>query len=171
MDSPRAWCAPPTGHYTCIPGPFSHDGTNTYGQRLGATPNGRHAGMPVSHGADPDPGFLPGGAVALTAKANGVAASQSGWGNTTPLQVELDDKLVRGLGGIDTVMAFVMAHNRHGGTLINMNVISKEEILEAHADPATHPDLMIWVTGYSAYFNSLSYEYRQPIVDRILAEN
>ena len=30
---------------------------------------------------------------------------------------------------------------------------------------------MIRVTGYSAYFKSLSREYRQPIVDRILAES
>jgi len=57
---------------------------------LAATPNGRHAGAPVSHSANPDPGFLPGGAVALTAKASAVAATQSGWGNTTPLQIELD---------------------------------------------------------------------------------
>jgi pyruvate-formate lyase len=161
----------PKGRYICVPGLFSHGGTTSYGKRLGATPNGRHAFAPVSHSANPDPGFLPGGAVALTAKANAVAATQSGWGNTTPLQVELDDKLVAGMGGIDAVMAFVMAHNRQGGTLINMNVVSKEQVLEAHEDPTTHPDLMIRVTGYSAYFNSLSREYRQPIVDRILAEN
>jgi formate C-acetyltransferase len=154
-----------------VPGLFSHGGTNRYGARLGATPNGRHAGTPVSHSADPDPGFLPGGSVALTAKASAVAATQSGWGNTTPLQVELDRKLVTSMGGIEAVMAFILAHNRQGGTLINMNIISKEAILEAHADPATHPDLMIRVTGYSAYFKSLSREYRQPIVDRILAEN
>ncbi len=161
----------PKGHYICVPGLFSHGNTNTYGRRLGATPNGRHAFTPVSHSADPDPGFLPGGAVALTAKANAVAATQSGWGNTTPLQVELDDKLVKSMGGVDAVMAFIMAHNRQGGTLINMNVISKEKVVEAHEDPSTHPDLMIRVTGYSAYFNSLSREYRQPIVDRILAES
>jgi formate C-acetyltransferase len=159
------------GHYICVPGLFSHGGTNRYGRRLGATPNGRHAGAPVSHSADPDPGFLPGGSVALTAKANAVASTQSGWGNTTPLQVELDDKLVKSMGGVEALMAFVLAHNRQGGTLINMNVVSKEEILEAHEDPAAHPDLMIRVTGYSAYFKSLSREYRQPIVDRILAEN
>jgi formate C-acetyltransferase len=160
----------PKGRFICVPGLFSHGGTNRYGKRLGATPNGRHAGAPVSHSADPDPGFLPGGSVALTAKANAVAATQSGWGNTTPLQVELDDKLVKSMGGVEALMAFVLAHNRQGGTLINMNVISKEAILEAHEDPATHPDLMIRVTGYSAYFKSLSREYRQPIVDRILAE-
>jgi len=160
----------PSGRWTCVPGLFSHGGTASYGKRVGATPNGRRAGEPVSHSADPDPGFLPGGAVALTAKANAVARTQSGWGNTTPLQVELGRKLVREMGGIDAVMAFVMAHNRQGGTLINMNILSKEAVMEAHEDPSTHPDLMIRVTGYSAYFNSLSKEYRQPIVDRILAE-
>jgi pyruvate-formate lyase len=161
----------PKGRYICVPGLFSHGGTHRYGQRVAATPNGRRAGDPVSHSADPDPGFLPGGAVALTAKANAVAATQSGWGNTTPLQVELDDKLVKSMGGYDAVAAFIMAHNRQGGTLINMNVLSKEHVLEAHEDPATHPDLMIRVTGYSAYFSSLSRDYRQPIVDRILAND
>jgi formate C-acetyltransferase len=159
----------PEGHFICVPGLFSHGGTNRYGARLGATPNGRHAGTPVSHSADPDPGFLPGGSVALTAKANAVADTQSGWGNTTPLQVELDQTLVRSMGGVEAVMAFILAHNRQGGTLINMNVVSKEQVLEAHENPATHPDLMIRVTGYSAYFKSLSREYRQPIVDRILS--
>ena len=54
--------------YLCLPGLFSHGGTNRYGARVGATPNGRHAGAPVSHSADPDPGFLPNGALALTAR-------------------------------------------------------------------------------------------------------
>jgi formate C-acetyltransferase len=51
-----------------------------------------------------------------------------------------------------------------------MNVLSKQQLLEAHEDPMRHPDLVIRVTGYSAYFRSLSREYRQPIVDRLLAE-
>ena len=63
------------------------------------------------------------------------------------------------------------AHNSAGGTLVNINVISKEQILEAHADPSKFPDLVVRVTGYSAFFRTLSPEYRQQIVDRILAEN
>ncbi|NLG48868.1 MAG: pyruvate-formate lyase [Chloroflexi bacterium] len=156
--------------FVCIPGMFSHGGTARYGERLGATPNGRHAGEALSHSADPDPGFLQVGNVAATAKASAVAAVQPRWGNTTPLQIELDQSLVKSLGGIEAVENLILAHNAQGGTLINMNVLSKEQILEAHADPSTHPDLVIRVTGYSAYFRSLSREYRQPIVDRILAE-
>lgn len=157
------------GHWTCMPGLFSHGATSNFGRLLGATPNGRRAGEPVSHSADPDPGFVPGGGVALTAKANAVASTQSRWGNTTPLQVEIDTGLMNSMGGTDAVADFIMAHNRQGGTLINMNIVKKEHVIEAHEDPATHPDLMIRVTGYSAYFGSLSREYRQPIVDRIIA--
>ncbi len=156
--------------YHCVPGLFSHGATNKYGEIIPATPNGRRAGEVISHSADPDPGFVVQGATAVTAKANAVASVQSGYGNTTPLQIELDQRLVESIGGIESLEALVMAHNRQGGTLINMNVISKEHVVEAHEDPMTHPDLMIRVTGYSAYFRSLSREYRQPIVDRILAE-
>ena len=126
--------------YTCIPGLFSHGGTNQYGLQVGATPNGRRAGEPLSHSADPDPGFLPGGALAITAKANAVAAVQSGWGNTTPLQIEIDRGLVRGGDALETLEALILTHNRMGGTLINMNVVSREQILEAHEDPMTGPD-------------------------------
>ena len=156
--------------YRMVPGLFSHGNTDSYGHRLPATPNGRHAGAPTSHSADPDPGFAPGGAVAATAKAAAVANVQPRWGNTTPLQIEFDSKLAKDMGGVDALMAFILAHNEQGGTLINMNVISKETILEAHEDVMTHPDLVMRVTGYSAFFRSLSREYRQPIVDRVLAE-
>jgi formate C-acetyltransferase len=161
---------PTPAGYNIIPGLFSHGGIHRYGRDLGATPNGRHAGAPISHSADPDPGFLPGGMSAPTAKANAVAMVQSGWGNTTPLQIEFDQRLARDVGGVETIMAYLKAHNQQGGTLININVISKQQLLEAHADPDTHPDLVVRVTGYSAYFRSLSKEYRQQVVDRILAE-
>jgi formate C-acetyltransferase len=161
---------PTRNGFTCIPGLFSHGGTSRYGARVGATPNGRHAGEPLSHSADPDPGFLPGGGLAVTAKSTAVASVQPRWGNTTPLQIELDQRLVQGLGGLEAVESLILSHNTQGGTLINLNVLSKQQILEAHEDPMRHPDLVIRVTGYSAYFRSLSREYRQPIVDRILAE-
>ena len=41
---------------------------------------------------------------------------------------------------------------------------------EAHQDPSKYPDLIVRVTGFSAYFASLSPEFRQLVVDRIIAE-
>ena len=155
--------------YTIIPGLFSHGGIAQYGADLGATPNGRHAGAPVSHSANPDPGFMPDGGGALTAKANAVAAVQPGWGNSAPLQLDVDARLLKEVGGLEALESLIRTHNQQGGTLINLNIVSKEKILEAHRDPSKYPDLMVRVTGYSAYFYSLSPAYRQQIVDRLLA--
>lgn len=155
--------------YTVLPGIFSHGDVYSHGRNLGATPNGRFAGEPISHSADPDPGFLPGGGTAPTAKANAVARVQSGYGNSTPLQVDIDAKLASEIGGVENIKAYIRAHNQMGGTLININIVSKEKILEAHADPLKYPDLVVRVTGYSAFFHSLSAEYRQQVVDRWLA--
>jgi formate C-acetyltransferase len=72
-------------------------------------------------------------------------------------------------GGIDALTALIHAHNHMGGTLINMNCLSEQKLREAHEDPASHPDLVVRVTGYSAFFSSLSKEYRQQIIDRFLS--
>lgn len=157
--------------YTIIPGLFSHGDIVSLGKNVGATPNGRHAGEMISHSADPDPGYMPDGGGTPTAKSNAVASVQPGWGNTTPLQIDIDSGLARQIGGIEAVEALFKGHESLGGTLINVNVISKKQILEAHEDPSAYPDLVVRVTGYSAYFRTLSPEYRQQVVNRILADD
>jgi formate C-acetyltransferase len=156
--------------YPVLPGLFSHGIVGQLGRALGATPNGRRAAEPISHSANPDPGFVADGGSAPTAKSNAVAAVQPRWGNSAPLQLDLDSHLSREIGGIEAVEALITGHEELGGTLININVIAKEQILEAHADPSKYPDLVVRVTGYSAYFKTLSPQYRQQIVDRLLAE-
>jgi len=54
--------------------------------------------------------------------------------------------------------------------MINLNVLNKQQILEAHEDPSRYPELVVRVTGFSAYFASLSKEFRQLVVDRIVSE-
>ena len=158
------------GGFNVIPGLFSHGEVIRLGKLIAATPNGRHAHAPISHSANPDPGFLPHGGAAPTAKASAVAAVQPGRGNSAPLQLDIDAHLLHERGGIEALESLIVTHNLQGGTLINLNVIAKEQILEAHADSSQHPDLVVRVTGYSAYFHSLSPEYRQQVVDRLLAE-
>ena len=161
---------PTANGFNVIPGLFSHGIVAQLGKNVGATPNGRHAHAPISHSSNPDPGFMPGGDAASTAKANAVAAVQPGWGNSAPLQIDFDKHLAKEYGGLEAIESLINTHNAQGGTLVNINVISKEQLLEAHADPEKYPDLVVRVTGYSAFFKTLSPEYRQQVVDRILAE-
>jgi len=162
---------PTADGYNIIPGFFSHGNLDTYGEGLGATPNGRHAGTPISHSANPDPGFLPGGQTAPTAKASAVAAVQPGYGNTSPVQLDLDRDMMTHAGGVEAVETLIKAHNEEGGTLINLNVVSREQILEAYENPEKHPDLVVRVTGFSAYFQTLPEIYRKMIVERLLSDS
>jgi formate C-acetyltransferase len=58
-----------------------------------------------------------------------------------------------------------------GNTLLNINIIDAEKILEAHRDPFKYPDLVVRVTGFTAFFAMLSPEFRQLVVDRVTSVN
>ena len=158
-------------HLMIVPGLFSHGDVYAYGKTLEATPNGRFAGDAISHSSEPDPGFARGvDTFSPVLKANAVALTQAGYGNSAPLHLDIDTGLIQHSGGVDALVALIHAHEQAGGTLINMNCVSKEKLLKAHEDPKAYPDLVVRVTGYSAFFASLSKEYRQQIVDRFLDE-
>ncbi len=158
--------ATPDG-FNMIPGLFSWAAQISMGEGIGATPNGRHARGPISHGCSPDPGFRKDGAP--TAMAVATALVQSGYGNPAPMQLDLDPMVSSEEGGVDKVMSLIKAHFDLGGTEISLNVLDREMVLAAHKDPSKYPDLIVRVTGFSAYFASLSLEQRQQIVDRIVA--
>jgi pyruvate-formate lyase len=155
--------------YRMLPGLFSWALVIGMGKELGATPNGRRAGEVISQGANPNPGFR--ADAAATALAEAIALVQPGYGNTAPMQIDMDPGLAREEDGAAIVESLVRTHFALGGTQINMNVVDAKKVLEAHADPGKYPDLVVRVTGFSAYFASLSPELRQFVVDRMLRES
>lgn len=126
----------PKHHLRIIPGLFSHGDIVMYGKELEATPNGRHAGEPISHSSEPDPGFARGiDTFSPALKANAVAKTQAGYGNSAPLHLDIDTGLLENEGGADALAALIHAHEQAGGTLINMNCVSKEKLMKAHENP------------------------------------
>jgi pyruvate-formate lyase len=151
--------------FNLVPGLFSWASTVQMGRKVGATPNGRHAGAPISHGANPDPGFVKDGP--QTAAALAVAAVQPGYGNSAPLQLDLDFSLGRTAENRAKVAALMKTHFDLGGTQININILDKKQLLDAEKHPEKYPDLMVRVTGFSAYFSLLSPAFRRWVIERI----
>lgn len=152
-----------------IPGFFSWSNTILLGKAVGATPNGRKAKEPINHGANPNGGFRGDGAV--SAMCNGIASIQPGYGNTAPVQLELDPQTANDKEGVDKMCSMIKSILSTGNTLLNINIIDKNKILEAHKNPFKYPDLVVRVTGFTAYFAMLSEEFRQLVVDRVTAVN
>ena len=159
---------PTPGGRNMIPGWFSWADTIRLGRTVGATPNGRPTGAPISHGANPNPGFRKDGAA--TAMATAIARVQPGYGNTAPMQLEIDPGLANLDGAVEHVASLIRTHFHLGGTLMNISIVDAKKIFEAHEDPTRYPDLIVRVTGFTAYFANLSPDFRQLVVDRVVAE-
>lgn len=149
-----------------IPGWFSWSITIEYGSVVGTTPNGRKDGEPISHGANPNPHFRVDGSV--TAQSSGIASVQCGYGNTAPLQLEFDPQLALDEKGVEIITKLILGHFKEGGTLININILDTDKLMAANKNPDLYPDLVVRVTGFTAYFASLSPEFRQLVVNRFL---
>ena len=154
------------GGVRMIPGLFSWANTIMFGKMVPATPNGRHAGLPISHGANPNPGFRRDGA--FTAMARAIARVQPGYGNTAPFQLELNPTVADQEEAIKRIGAVIQSHFDLGGTLVNINVVDKATLEKANENPMAYPDLIVRVTGFTAYFATLSPEFRQIVVDRVV---
>ncbi|MBR6794176.1 MAG: hypothetical protein IKM48_07490 [Clostridia bacterium] len=85
-----------------------------------------------------------------------------------PLTAGIDPKIAAEEGGVEAVLNLILAHFKQGGTLININVLDGEKLLKANEDPDLYPDLVVRVTGFTAYFASLSPKFRSLVVSRFL---
>ena len=101
--------ATPDG-YQMVPGLFSWAKVVTFGERLGATPDGRRAGEPLSHGPNPSPGFNGGRGGSPTQMVTSVAMVQPGYGNTAPLQIDIDPSMGDSEESIGKVEALIKSH-------------------------------------------------------------
>ncbi len=152
-----------------IPGFFSWSNTLGLGRTVSATPNGRKAFEAINHGANPNGGFRKDGAV--SAMCNSIGRIQPGYGNCAPVQLEFDPGIANDEEGVEKMVNMIRTIMNTGNTLLNINIIDAKKILEAHKDPFKYPDLVVRVTGFTAFFAMLSPEFRQLVVDRITSVN
>ena len=62
--------------------------------------------------------------------------------------------------------AAVEAYFRSGGLHVQFNIMSYEMLIDAKKDPGKYPELLVRVSGYSAYFNDLNEAMKDEIITR-----
>lgn len=143
---------------------FAHRSSVKLGECTGATPDGRKAGAYLSQSMGPSLEAL-----GRNAEISSVLASLEQLKMTDyPVVAVLDLKLPEfgSLDGAPIIKSVIRRFLASGGSVLQLNVVDTATLREAKAHPERHPDLAVRVSGYSAYFTTLSPEVQDEIINR-----
>ncbi|HJX53620.1 MAG TPA: pyruvate formate lyase family protein [Polyangia bacterium] len=143
----------------------SHAG---FGRLSRATPNGRRDGENFTSGMTPVSGMTPRLTPALNSVAsvppallaNGLAVNLKYTPDNSNREKMLDNFMASVNGYFDA------AKNGTGGMEIQFNVTSHADFEDAVKNPQAHKELLVRVSGYTAYFKDLNPQMQQEIIDR-----
>lgn len=134
-----------------------------FGSVCGATPDGRHAGAPLSEGISPVQGADRRGPTAVFCSAAKMDHIKTGG---TLLNMKFSPALMAGEEGIARVGSLVRSYFGAGGHHVQLNVVTVDTLRRAQADPDAHRGLIVRVAGYSDYFCDLAPALQEEIIAR-----
>ncbi|HOJ20352.1 MAG TPA: pyruvate formate lyase family protein [Armatimonadota bacterium] len=133
------------------------------GAQTGATPDGRHAGMPTSENTSPSPGSCTRG---LTAMLHSLAKLPLHRICSGALNIRLQPRLVAGEEGLSRLAALLRAYFRMGGLQAQLSLADTATLRDAQEQPEAHRDLVVRITGYSALFTDMTRGAQEEIIRR-----
>jgi pyruvate formate-lyase/glycerol dehydratase family glycyl radical enzyme len=149
-----------------VAGFYSVTAHQAFGEIVGALPSGRLAGAPFSSGISPRSGAsMRGPTAALMSQA---ALPLHLAKNGINFNLELAPWTVGDGQGSDLLEGLIAGGFDAGCMQMQVNVVDPKMLLEARDNPGRYPGLLVRVSGYSAYFDDLSPEMKEEIINRNL---
>ncbi len=134
-----------------------------FGKVCGATPDGRHAGRPLSEGISPVQGTDSKGP---TAVVNSCAKMDHERTGGTLLNMKFLPSVLAGEEGIEKLARLIRTYFRQGGHHMQFNVVDVATLRRAQKHPEEHRDLIVRVAGYSDYFCDIGEALQEEIIAR-----
>ena len=152
------------GYYTAMAANVS----NIYaGHTIGATPDGRRAGEPLSDAASPTYGRDTRGATATVLSVTKPDYTKVACG--TVINQKYSPSMFED-GKRDKLRALIRVYFAKGGQEMQINATSTEVLKDAMDHPEKYPDLVVRVSGFSALYVTLAREVQMDILARTQQE-
>lgn len=135
------------------------------GKYVGATPDGRKAYAPFADGISPVHECDVCGPLAVLRSSESLHLAQASEGAILN-QKYLPSILSSEKAACEFAAMIQVYLSTMNGMHIQFNMVSQETLLEAQKYPEKYKDLLIRVSGYSAYFIELSREVQQDVIER-----
>ncbi|MFW9800799.1 MAG: glycine radical domain-containing protein [Candidatus Thorarchaeota archaeon] len=134
------------------------------GEVLGATPDGRKAGIMLSDGVSPTQNRDVHGP---TAAMKSVARLDHGLCyNGTLYNMKFTPDYFNTLASRRKFLSLIEGYFALGGLHVQFNVVDRETLEDAKVNPLQHRDLIVRVAGYSAYFIELDPFVQDEVIAR-----
>jgi len=134
-----------------------------FGTKLGASANGRFAGMPESDGTSPSHGADRTGPTAVIKSLGKMDQAKSGG---TLLNQRFLPSVLAGDEGLKKMASLIRTYFKLDGHHIQFNVVDEEILRDAQKNPENHRHLLVRVAGYSDYFVDLDLNHQEEIISR-----
>ncbi|HET89859.1 MAG TPA: formate C-acetyltransferase/glycerol dehydratase family glycyl radical enzyme, partial [Chloroflexi bacterium] len=134
-----------------------------FGSVIGATPDGRRAGTPLSEGISPVQGADRHGPTAVIKSVAKMDHVRTGG---TLLNQKFTPQLLQDGEDLDKLVQLIRAYFRLDGHHIQFNVVDAATLRAAQAHPDQYRSLIVRVAGYSDYFCDLSRTLQDEIIAR-----
>ncbi|MCP4137434.1 MAG: formate acetyltransferase, partial [bacterium] len=131
------------------------------GKMAGALPSGRRAGKVFASGITP----ASQAADDLASCLKSVARLDSQY-IPGGLALNLKYPSINGEEDLKRFSNAIEAYFRYGGLQVQFNIMSYDMLIDAKNNPDKYPDLLVRVSGYSAYFKDLNEEMKNEIITR-----
>ncbi|MBW2488102.1 MAG: glycyl radical protein [Deltaproteobacteria bacterium] len=134
-----------------------------FGKMLGASANGRLAGLPISDGTSPSHGADRNGPTAVIKSLAKMDQIKSGG---TLLNQRFLPDVLKGEDGIEKLCQLIRTYFNLNGHHIQFNIVDSATLRKAQRAPDAYRDLLVRVAGYSDYFVDLDVDHQEEIIAR-----
>lgn len=145
-------------------GMYSVEDHSDLGMMTGATHDGRKAGIALCNSSGAAQGMDVNGPTAMINSVTRFPMRRSG--NGMVLDIKFTPAVIAGETGGKALRALIETYYRKGGMEIQVSAVSRETLLDAQKNPDLHGDLIVRVSGFSAYFTALNLVTQNEIIAR-----